>query len=153
VKKIGLTRGKYATVSDKDYRWLARFSWTAQPTKTSWVARGVVDGVLVLMHRIILGAPRGVDVDHKDFNGLHNQRSNIRLATPVQNEMNKRKRSGTSSKYKGVSWQKSNRNWRVIINVNGSKVYLGSFRSERQAALAYDKAAKRNFGRFARTNF
>lgn len=95
----------------------------------------------------------GALYDHKDLNSFNNQKSNLRLATQSQNMMNRVKQSGTSSKYKGVCWHKARHNWVVGIKLNQKLIYIGSFASELQAALAYDKKAVEFFGEFAVTNF
>jgi hypothetical protein len=90
-------------------------------------------------------------VDHINGNGLDNRDENLRLATNSQNQMNSRKRSGTSSRYKGVSLQR--KRWRAQIKLDGKLIYLGMFDTEEQAAMAYDYAAIELFGEFSRINF
>ena len=104
----------------------------------------------VLMHRYLLQANPGERVDHQDGNGLNNRRENIRKATSSQNGMNARAQVGGSSKFKGV-WRPTR--WRAEIRVNYKTIHLGSFATEEEAAHAYDEAARRLFGEFARVNF
>jgi hypothetical protein len=101
----------------------------------------------VLMHQLLTGWPL---TDHIDGNGLNNQRSNLRLATNSQNLCNSGSRGG-SSPFKGVSRQ--NRKWRAVIEVGGTRTHLGYFDDEVEAARAYDAAALRLHGDFARLNF
>lgn len=106
------------------------------------------------MHREILGLmPEDPDVDHRDGEGLNNRRSNLRLVTNSQNNMNSQCRWGALSKYKGVSWHKRREKWQGRIKLNGKEIYLGYFDNEKKAARAYDEAAKKHFGEFARLNF
>lgn len=85
---------------------------------------------------------------------MDNRRCNLRLATHQENCFNIRKRDGTSSKYKGVYFDTQNaRTWRARIARDGKRRHLGSFRSEVEAAKAYDAAAKELFGEFAWLNF
>lgn len=107
----------------------------------------------MIMHRLILNAPKGIKVDHQDGDGLNNQRRNIRLATNAQNSMNQKPRVKTSSKYKGVSLDKRHGTWKSQIGKNGAIIWLGQFRSEVEAAKAYDRAAREMFGEFACLNF
>lgn len=104
------------------------------------------------MHRVLLGAPAGVDVDHIDGNRLNNTIGNLRLCERRQNLMNSRKRTATTSKFKGVYWLAANRKWRAKINVEGKSKHLGCFAAEEDAARAYDQAALIYFGEFARIN-
>lgn len=105
---------------------------------------------MIRMHRLIMGItdPR-IQVDHRDNDGLNNRRYNLRVASVHQNSMNTRPRKGTS-KFKGVCFQKNK--WRATIMHNYKSIGLGSFDSEFEAALAYDKKAKELFGEFARLN-
>jgi hypothetical protein len=92
-------------------------------------------------------------VDHKDNNGLNNQKQNLRICTYSENGANQRKTRGASSKYKGVHWDKGRSKWRSEINVAGCRISLGRVSSEEEAGEAYDKAAYRAFGSFAKLNF
>lgn len=110
----------------------------------------------LLLHRFILNAPDGVDIDHENGNGLDCRKSNMRYATKAQNARNARKRlKPATSRYKGVHRVKSNRKhpWRAIICVNRKPISLGYFAYEWDAALAYDEAARKYFGEFALLNF
>lgn len=101
------------------------------------------------MHRLILDAPKGMQVDHINGNGLNNRRENIRLCTHEQNSYNQQKPYG-SSKYKGVCRKRGK--WDAQIRASGKIIWLGSFATEDEAANAYDEAALKHFGEFAFTN-
>lgn len=107
-----------------------------------------------VMARLLMNVLDNPDVvvDHKNHDTLDNRRCNLRVCERWQNLQNNASRGG-SSKYNGVSWNKLNRNWRVQICVNYRRIHVGSFKSEFNAALAYDKAARKHFGEFACTNF
>jgi len=94
----------------------------------------------------------GYVIDHINRNGLDNRRSNLRLATIAQNAWNSRRRKNRSG-YKGVWYAKDKGRFRAAIWHNNKREYLGYFDSPRQAALAYDEAAKRYHGEFAVLNF
>ena len=107
----------------------------------------------MLLHRFILGIidPK-IFIDHIDGNPLNNQRSNLRIVTNQQNQFNQIKRPNTSSKYKGVSWYKRRNSWVATIRYNKKTYNLGYFKTEEEAALAYNEKASELFGKHARLN-
>ena len=151
--------GLYTTqVDDEDYDYLNQFSWTAQVQKhTVYAIRKVWTGerhIGIPMHREILGLKdRWVFADHIDGNGLNNQKSNLRKCNSNGNGKNTRKRSGTTSKYKGVSWHTDRQKWGVRICSDGILYNLGRFADEVKAAKIYDAKAKELHGEFANLNF
>jgi hypothetical protein len=101
-----------------------------------------------------MNAPKGILVDHQNSNPLDNRRSNLRLATHLQNSHNRKKtKIKTTSKYLGVSFDKYRKKWHVRILHMGKRINLGRFADEDEAGRAYDAAAKKYFGEFARLNF
>jgi hypothetical protein len=109
---------------------------------------------IVSLHREIMNNPDGLLVDHANGDGLDNRRTNLRLATHSQNQFNKRKtKSKTSSRFIGVYFEKRKNRWMARIHYHGKRIWLGSFKSEFDAAKAYDAAAKKYHGEFARLNF
>jgi len=143
--KVGL---KWAVVDDCDaaqceYRWSLHSSGYAMRHS---------GGRTLLLHREVLGLrPGDQNVDHVNGKKLDCRRSNLRLCDQRQNLANSRKRAGCTSKYKGVcAWAGK---WRAYICEGGRDRHLGMFLSEIDAAKAYDEAALREWGDFARTNF
>jgi hypothetical protein len=106
------------------------------------------------IHRVIMGAnPGDPHIDHKDRNVLNNCRLNLRFASPTQNNANQRSRIGSTSKFKGVTWDKATGRWRAVIQIDKHVIGLGRFVSEILAARAYDQAALEAWGEFALLNF
>jgi hypothetical protein len=159
MKEIPLTQGQITWVDDEDYEELSKHKWTAlwKPTcRTFYAIRAPsVNGRqhTVYMHRVIMRANHDQQVDHKDFDGLHNWRDNLRTCTHTQNIQHQRKRRGVKSPYKGVHPNHCGHTFTASIGVNGENIKLGSFPTAEAAALAYDEAAQMYFGAFAVTNF
>lgn len=157
MKQIELTRGKFAIVDDTDFEWLYQWKWIAvKGRNTFYAVRG--EGIfpfrkLVFMHRVIMNTPDGMETDHQDHNGLNNQRYNLRNCTRMQNSQNQKIFSNNTSGYKGVTWEKHIEKWRVRITINRTRIHLGYFSTAKDAGHAYDVAAKKYFGEFAKINF
>lgn len=155
MKLIPLSQGKFAQVDDSDFDWLMQWKWSASNDgNTTYAFRRAGPGrPAILMHRIILNAPNGLDGDHKNGNGLDNQRHNLRLATDADNARNRRPHEHHSSPYKGVSRKERGKRWLAQITLNGQHRYLGYFSTPEEAAHVYDTAARAAFGEFAFLNF
>lgn len=104
------------------------------------------------LHRIIMNAPDDMDVDHKDGNTLDCRKSNLRVCAHVGNMCNTTKRADNTSGYKGVSWHKQRSKWAAQIHVKGKHISLGLHEDDKDAARAYNDAAIKYFGEFARLN-
>ena len=154
-KLIPLTRDKFAIVDAEDYDRLNKYKWHALKGQRNYYARNHRPNGTVLMHRVILNAPRGLVVDHINHNGLDNRKRNLRLCTAAQNSQNRRPRTrpNKTSKYKGVTFDKNRNRFAAYIKHNKKAYFLGRFKDETDAAKAYDKKAKELFGQFAYLNF
>lgn len=155
MKEIPLTQGKVALVDDEDYEWLTRWKWTACKDKDNWYAmrrEGYPKRRNVKMHRVVINAPSEMEVDHRDRNGLNNQKYNLRLCNTVQNSRNRRVRSDSRTGVKGVVFRVETEKYRVTICVNGKRKNLGQYDTIEDAAKAYNKAALKYFGEFANLN-
>lgn len=144
---IMLTRGKVAVVDDDDYAWLSQWKWCV----SGRYAASRIDGELIYMHRLIMGAQPGVGVDHVSGERFDNRRCNLRFATQKENSRNQKRRKQHG--YKGVYQRKDTRKWQVKIMVDYRAINLGCYTNEEIAATAYDVAARIFFGEFAKTNF
>lgn len=139
-------------IDDEDADLVATYKWSVA------IKRGVpyfqsTSKPSIQLARLILSAPAEFLVDHINGNTLDNRKSNLRLATKRTNAQNMKSNRGSTSKYKGVCWDKFRNKWRATIKVDGKQVHLGRFLTEEDAAKMYDKKAKEFFKEFARTNF
>lgn len=149
MKTILLTTGETVKVDDIDFDRVSKYKWYNHQGYAFCTKRTMK----VFMHRLILDAKPGEFVDHKDQDHFNNQRTNIRICSWAQNSQNRFKiKKETSSKYKGVSWSKIFGRWTGRIVFNG-KEYAKKFEHEINAALWYDKMAKKMFKEFASLNF
>ncbi len=158
-RRIPLTQGRFAIVDPADYQSLSRYKWRLCKTKGKNVLYAErttrrADGKYsrILMHRQLIRPPKGCVIDHVSGSGLDNRRANLRLATVAQNAWNAGGR-GARSGYKGVWLAKDKGLWRASIVCCGERKHLGYFRDKRDAAKAYDRAAREYHGEFAVPNF
>lgn len=157
MKTIPLTRGLVALIDDADYAAVSQFKWYAMKRGRQFYAVRTIrkpDGkrTAQYLHQFLMpGVPR---IDHLDGNGCNDQQHNLRAATHAQNMQGfQHKRRGTTSKFRGVSWNKPARKWLARIRVCGKDLHLGCFDSEEDAARARDTAALKYFGKNAHLNF
>ena len=163
MKEIAVFGGLVAVVDDSDVILVSGLNWSGKRKDRTIYARTRMRGSgtrrwqHVLMHQLIMPAVDGLEPDHINGNGLDNRRSNLRLATRSQNMSNAAKyrtRDGMAptSSFKGVWRGHTCKRWCATISPKGKRINLGRFASERDAALAYNEAAKEYFGEFARLN-
>lgn len=145
--KHGSIIGNYALIDNNDFKLVSQFKWTAHRCGNTIYAATKINRKTVEMHRLILGIidPK-IKTDHKDRNGLNNQRYNLRECTHAQNISNMRIRTGGTSGFRGV-YKKGDK---FIAKIRDR--HIGCFKTEIEAALAYNKEAIIEFGKFANLN-
>jgi hypothetical protein len=106
----------------------------------------------LLIHRIIMNAPKNKMIDHINGNTLDNRKCNLRICNRSQNFRNRTKQKNNTSGYKGVSFHKRLNKWQAQITTNKNKKCLGYFDTPELAFFAYCKANKKYHGEFGRVN-
>lgn len=156
--EIQLTRGLVALIDSEDFDLVAPYVWHAHQSSYSqqkFYARASVwvgaQRVKVRMHRLIMAATADQMIDHANGDTLDNRRCNLRFCDRTLNNANANFPLGNIG-FRGVAKVKSGR-FRAAITVRGQCFVLGRFDSPEAAAAAYDEAARRAFGPFARLNF
>lgn len=160
IKEIQLTQGEVALVDDEDFEWLNKWKWHVmkEKGKIKKVSRSTKfsDGVErnLFIHRLITGLQFGDkrQVDHINGNPLDNRRTNLRLCNAAQNCQNKGLGKRNKSGYKGITWDKIKKKWRVHIESNGKAYNFGRFIEKENAAMVYNEVARKYHGEFACQN-
>lgn len=151
-QSIPLIGGAVALVDDADVERIAGYRWRLNRGGYAMALESVGGTVrTTYMHRLIMDAPKGLEVDHLDGVKLNNTRANLRLCTRAENEANKPKMKGTKCRFRGV-WQHWDGRWRAHIYINCKRHLLGYFQNEEDAARAYDAAATKAWGARAHLN-
>jgi hypothetical protein len=136
MKEIILTNGKVTLVDDEDYEYLVQYNWYDD-------GAGYVKSRNYRMHRVVMNCPKDKMVDHIDGNPLNNQKSNLRIVTQHENMQNKhRKGSNCTSKFFGVSHDKKANTWATYLTCKGIKYFLGCYKTEEEAAVAFNIKAE-----------
>ena len=151
MKEITLFSGEKTKVDDSDFEILSKLRWFVVKKQYKRYAKCYHGGKQVYMHRMILKEDY---IDHKDGDGLNNQRANLRKCNKSQNMANRGLQINNVHGYKGVSWKGSGRTkpWMARIKVDNKQITLGVHKTKKEAAMAYNDAALKYFGEFAYLN-
>lgn len=153
MKQILLTQGKIALVDDDDFEMLSKNKWYYDGRYAIRKSSRLSESYRTIwMHRVVLSTPSGSITDHIDGNKLNNQKHNLRICTHSENKCNVGKYVTNKSGFKGVSFHKASNKFIAQIQLGGKPIYLGTFDSAEIAALAYNIAARKVHGRFAKLN-
>jgi len=154
VVEVPLTHGQVAIIDREDWERVRGYNWCAvyKDTRSYYaVTHQQIHGKRrkIQMHRLILDAPKEMQVDHINHNTLDNRKSNLRLCTPYQNQYNSRKQRNNTSGFKGIYKNKNGLRWIAKIQFCGKGQYLGTFDTREEAHAAYCEAALRLHGEFS----
>jgi hypothetical protein len=160
MKRIKLTQGKYAIVDDEDYAFLNRLDWYLNPANEKSHAIACRSFGFkgrhfeISMQSLLIRQKKNGLIRHRNGDGLDNRKSNLELINPSVMKHSAVKNRFKLSSYKGVSFNRycKYKRWRAEIMKQGKKYFLGGFRSEEEAALAYNDKAKELYGEFAYQN-
>lgn len=159
MKKIPLTKGKYAIVDDEDYPYISRFKWQLSGDGYFAVRAFHNNGsksASVYMHQLLIEARVGVVTTHINNDGLDNRKENLAYCSrshwSQSKEWPKEKKALCSSKYKGVTFRKRQNKWSATISLHGKYIHIGSFLTEKEAAKAYNAKALELYGENAYQN-
>ena len=146
--EVPLGCGGVALVDDVD-AWVLRHLWNV--VGGGYIARNQraktrTGHTTVRLHREIMQAPPGVEVDHINGDRLDNRRSNLRLCSRDENMRNRRMHRNNTSGLKGVS--RHGRRWRAQLQVDGKKLHIGVFDTREEAHDAYRVFSKAHHGDF-----
>jgi len=150
--KIPLTQGRFALIDDGDFEKVSRYKWYFDKIGYAGANLPMIKGKrgTIRMHRLLMDFPKRSEIDHVNGNGLDNRKSNLRLCTHAQNIHNSKKRKDNTSGYFGV--KRNGNNWCATIWLNMKGISLGTYKTKREAALAYNKGALKYHGEFAKLN-
>lgn len=149
---VPLSQGLFAVIDREDAEVIGKHNWFVITSEYGRYAGTMVKKRTVRLHQFILTCEPGFIPDHIDGDGLNNRRSNLRQATPTQNTQNCGKRKSNTTGFKGVTIHRGTGKYYASIGKTES-IFLGSFDDAISAARAYDDAARRIHGEFARLNF
>lgn len=157
MKKIPLTKGKYALVDEEDYDYLSKWKWCCdskgygfRTEKRSETGRQKRRGVYI--HREVMSNPKGLQIDHINGDTLDNRKSNLRLASHSENMRNRKLQKNNTTGYKGVWFNKKRNRYIATIRINGQSRTIKSAETAEEAAEAYNERATEIYGNFARLN-
>ncbi len=159
MQKLIIKLEKECLFDEEDEKLVSAYTWYLNPA--GYVIANGRDPKLVYMHRLVMNAKKGQQIDHINGNKADNRKCNLRFSDQSQNRANSKKQipkgREATSQYKGVRMRKDmnpkNRVWTSAIKFRKKRFHLGSFHTELEAAQAYDKEAVKVFGEYAQLNF
>ncbi len=152
MRYIKLTQDKRTKIDNEEYDALSKYKWYVAKRGYGFYAQRIIKGRAVQIHRVVMKAKKGEEIDHINGDTLDNRKKNLRIVNRSQNEWNRDKQKNNTSGFKGVSWNKRANKWFASIYKNSQQIYLGLFEDKEEAAKAYNQAATKYHGKFALLN-
>lgn len=153
MKIIVLTKNKSTIVDDDVYEWASKLKWCFNNNYAVRSSNRIHGKQFqIYLHKEIMNAPKGIQVDHINGDKLDNRKENLRLCTIQENSRNYSLPRHNTSGYKGISWLKRINKWQAQISINNKIVYIGVYFNKEDAAKAYNEAAIKYHGDFAKLN-
>lgn len=149
---LRLTQNQETLVDNETFIWASNYKWLNNKKKNKFYAIRRQNKKTIYLHREIMNAQKGQYVDHINGNSLDNRKTNLRICSNAENSRNSKTKSNNTSGYKGVVWLKRERKWRSRIKVNYKLIVIGYYNDIKEAAKAYNQAAKEYFGEYAWLN-
>jgi len=137
---------KFTLIDKEDYEKVKDYTWSLN--NLFYVRARDKDRNIITLHRLIMGFPKNMLVDHRDHNTLNNKKQNLRICTQQQNLMNSKIPINNSSGHKGVSWCERLKRWRAYIKLDKKQIYLGSYNDKQDAIKAREEAEIKYFGEY-----
>jgi hypothetical protein len=139
-------------VDDEDYERTSKIHWSVGGKGSISISHNSSSGRTIQIGRFILNENRSeYQVDHINRNPFDNRKTNLRICTHHQNQMNRGLRSDNKSGFKGVAFEKG-KWWSARIKYKEKRIFIGFFKEKIEAAKAYNEKAKEIFGEFAWLN-
>lgn len=155
MKQIPLTQNKFAIVDDKDFENLNQFKWffngKGYAGRSKWI-KGGNSSIQILMHRIILNAPKNQEIDHINGDGLDNRRENLRLCSHAENSKNRKFYKNNTSGVRGVVWDKQMKSWAVQFWFDGKPFPRKLFKNIKNATIYRQSLETVYYKEFRRLN-
>ncbi len=153
MRYLKISKSYVVKLDRDDFDFISQWSWSATINGTTIYAVRNSGGKRVYMHRLVSGAKSGQIVDHINRDSLDNRKKNLRISSKSFNGANSvKRRTATSSKYKGVYWCKCYFKWTASITKDRKKYFGGRFASELSAGIAANNLYLKLFGEHACLN-
>lgn len=119
-------------VNESDWERIKHITWFYK----EGYAKTCIKGERISSHRMIMNAPKGLEVDHINHNTLDNRRENLRIVSHIVNMANRARQTNNKTGINGVYFMKSNGRYYAQISVNGKRKNLGCYRTFEEAKEA-----------------